>query len=83
MTYELRVVKSFLETLKVETVGKLEAGCFALRFSNMKPGYRNSVTVSCELLPLEMSLVIRRMLVKAQGTEKSPDAPESNHISPV
>ena len=67
MTDELRIVKSFLEFLKVETLRRQENGQWAISFTNMKPGYRTSITLELDhLLPLEMSVVMRRLLEKAQ-----------------
>ncbi len=69
LTGEMRVVKSFLEYLKVELITRPDNGRQALRFENLKPGYRQSVTIELDALPVEMLVVMNLLLAKPRGTE--------------
>lgn len=73
MTDELRVIKAFLETLKIELVHKDDNWKPAIRFTNMKPGYRQGLTVEMDALPAEMRSLIDALLLKSQETANPQD----------
>ena len=76
MTDEFRVVKSFLEMLKVELVRKEDNWKTAIRFTNMRPGYeQNAITLELDSLPepIEMLQVACCLLVRPPETENPQD----------
>ncbi len=72
MTEEFRVVKSFLEMLKVEIIHREDNDNPAIRFTNLKPGYGTSITIELDALPVEFAKIMNRLLVKVQGMANPP-----------
>lgn len=68
LTGEMRVVKSFLEYLKVELITRPDNGRQAISFTNMRPGYGQSVTIELDTLPIEMLTVMKALLARPRGT---------------
>ena len=73
LTGETRVVRSFLEMLKVECMTKQDNRRQAIRFTNMRPGYGQSVTIELDTLPMEMLTVMKALLARPKPAVAEED----------
>ena len=73
MTDEQRLIKSFLQTLKFEIVGKHDTNNHAaLKISCLKPGLERSITMELKDLHREMLPVMQSLFSKPQGAVNLP-----------